>query len=188
LDISLKQRLAGAVVIIALGVIFIPLLLDGAGMKEYRRLKLHEPEKPRYDFPVVVPEKPLPKAAPASESPAQSESEKAEATVRDTKSAVKRKGTAPRVETPQPAALKPAFVVQLASFSQRANAATLVSKLQKAGFEAFIETSRISGRKMYRVKVGPMLRREDAVRVRDRLQKKFGLKGTIQNWRPAGNL
>ncbi len=195
LDISLKQRLAGAVVIIALGVIFIPLLLDGAGMEEYRRLKMNMPERPEYEFPVVVPEKPMPPAperaakapeggqiqAPAK-SRAGSSTHRAGGRTRATATPPAPKPKA----TPKPARrIKPAFVVQLASFEKRDNARVLVDRLRKAGFEGFIETHRLDGRRMYRVKVGPMLRREDANKVLARLERKFRLKGTIQNWRPA---
>ncbi len=197
LDISLKQRLAGAVVIIALGVIFIPLLLDGAGMEEYRRLKMNMPERPEYEFPVVVPEKPMPPApertakAPEGEhiqAPARTRTRAGSSTPR---SGGRARATAtppaPKPKaTPKPARhIKPAFVVQLASFEKRDNARALVDRLRKAGFESFIETHRLDGRRMYRVKVGPMLRREDANKVLARLERKFRLKGTIQNWHPA---
>ncbi|HHH46594.1 MAG TPA: hypothetical protein ENK53_06225 [Thiotrichales bacterium] len=195
LDISLKQRLAGAVVIIALGVIFIPLLLDGAGMEEYRRLKMNMPERPEYEFPVVVPEKPMPPApertakAPDGE-PAQTRTSSG-ASAHGQRSRTRTAATAPAskpkpIPTAKPARrIKPAFVVQLASFEKRDNARTLVEKLRKAGFESFIETHRLAGRRLYRVKVGPMLRREDAKRTLARLERKFHLKGSIQNWHPA---
>ena len=48
MDSPLLQRIIGAAVLVALGVIFIPALLDGAGYKS--RLNIHH-IKPEPDFP-----------------------------------------------------------------------------------------------------------------------------------------
>jgi DedD protein len=49
-DISLKQRLIGAAVIVAIAVIFIPMLFDNAEHKEPVTLDMSVPPKPRYTF------------------------------------------------------------------------------------------------------------------------------------------
>jgi DedD protein len=55
MDISLKQRLIGAIVLIALAVIFVPMLLDGSGHKEQIAMGLNIPPEPEFKF-----EEPLP--------------------------------------------------------------------------------------------------------------------------------
>jgi DedD protein len=58
MDISLKQRLIGAIVLIALAVIFVPMLLDGSGHKEQVAMGLDIPPEPEFKF-----EEPLPSLA-----------------------------------------------------------------------------------------------------------------------------
>ena len=60
MDISLKQRLIGAAVLIALAVIFLPMLLDGEGRREQVSMKMEIPPEPQYTF-----EQPLPPPLPA---------------------------------------------------------------------------------------------------------------------------
>jgi DedD protein len=55
MDMSLKQRLIGAIVLIALAVIFVPMLLDGSGHKEQIAMGLNIPPEPEFKF-----EEPLP--------------------------------------------------------------------------------------------------------------------------------
>lgn len=47
---SLKQRLLGAAVVIALVVIFVPMLLDGSGHKERVGMNMEIPPEPKYTF------------------------------------------------------------------------------------------------------------------------------------------
>ncbi len=59
MEIALKQRLIGAAVLIALAVIFLPMLLDGTGRREQVSMKMEIPPEPQYNF-----EQPLPPALP----------------------------------------------------------------------------------------------------------------------------
>lgn len=64
MDERLKQRLTGAIVLIALGVIFIPMVLDGPDEAAHK-VKVELPPKPEYAFQSRVVPLP-PKAPPAS--------------------------------------------------------------------------------------------------------------------------
>jgi DedD protein len=55
MDILLKQRLIGAVVLIALAVIFVPVLLDGTGWRERRSLDAEIPPEPEFTFSRSLP-------------------------------------------------------------------------------------------------------------------------------------
>jgi DedD protein len=191
-EITVKQRLAGAIVLIALGVIFIPMLLDGAGMKEKDRLELRMPPKPKYDFPRHIEELPLPEPAeedvPVPDKPAASATKDASpaSEVRPEKT-VK---VTPKVEelvkeeSPPavPASRNPgldSYVIQVGSFGGRKNALLLRDKLRKSGFTAFVENVKAQGKLMTRVKVGPVVKRKEAESLLQRLDKEMKLQGQI---------
>jgi DedD protein len=69
--------------------------------------------------------------------------------------------------------------VQVGSFGQSANAMALRDRLRKSGFNAFVEKFQDRGKSSYRVRVGPELKRENAEKQRERLDKQFQLKGII---------
>jgi len=66
-NIQLKQRLVGAIVLVALAVIFIPMLLPGEGSLSDAIHGSNIPPEPDYRF---APIKPAPKAPPMAEAPA----------------------------------------------------------------------------------------------------------------------
>ena len=61
---QLKQRLVGAIVLVSLAVIFIPMILPGGGLGDSMNIRKVPPE-PDYRFP---PPKSVPKAPPMSEA------------------------------------------------------------------------------------------------------------------------
>jgi DedD protein len=72
-----------------------------------------------------------------------------------------------------------AWMVQLAAFSKRDNADALVKKLRAKGYPAEVESKPRDGGTVYRVRVGPELRRKGAESLRDRLYREFKLKGLV---------
>ena len=50
MDQALKQRLVGATILIALAVIFLPLLLDGEGADGQRTQPIEIPDRPEVEF------------------------------------------------------------------------------------------------------------------------------------------
>jgi DedD protein len=72
-----------------------------------------------------------------------------------------------------------AWIVQLGSFSSGDNARGLTRRLQEAGFPAYIDEVRIDTGVVYRVRVGPEIRKADAEATLDRLGKKLDLKGIV---------
>ncbi len=73
-------------------------------------------------------------------------------------------------------------MVQLGSFSRQSNAEQLNEKLQEAGHKSFVEPVRQSGQQVYRVRVGPEVRRSDAEKVRAAISDKFDLKGIVVSY------
>ena len=56
METTLKQRLIGAAVIIALAVIFVPMILDGSGRQESVALDVEVPPEPTFTFESELPD------------------------------------------------------------------------------------------------------------------------------------
>ncbi len=95
-------------------------------------------------------------------------------------------------EPPAPAeqdgqdAPRPGFTVQVASFSDAANAEALVTRLRDAGYNAYHRTVSQDGNHWERVFVGPEIKRQDAEALRRRLaaDKDFALDGLVRAFVP----
>jgi cell division septation protein DedD len=68
--------------------------------------------------------------------------------------------------------------VQLGSFSSRENAQQLAEEVGGRGFPVFLMTLERSGKKLYRVRVGPRESRAQATELAERL-KKAGYSGQV---------
>ncbi len=215
MEISLKQRLVGATVLIALGVIFIPMLLDGAGRREKITMDMVIPPEPEFTFQQQLPPVPTEPAiisqSPTSDvvksgSEASTEAEPSSVEVAkpaatttpmpagtDSKPkpqrAVAKNLPEKQVEAPKPApkakieaAPKPAlnaWVVQVGSFGQHQNAVALRDKLRAVGYAAFEEKAGAPDAPVFRVKVGPELKRERAEKLQAKLFKEEKLDGIV---------
>ena len=54
MDERLKQRLIGAAVVISLGVIFLPMILDGGRHTEFEKIRIEIPQKPEVDYSSAI--------------------------------------------------------------------------------------------------------------------------------------
>jgi DedD protein len=117
----------------------------------------------------------------ASEAEANEAAARVSTQVRDVK---------PRVVDLQPAAAAPAtapsdslvrWVVQVGSFSAAGNAEMLVERLRAEGLSAYQETVSSSGSTIYRVRVGPFLERDEAIRVDDLVGERLSLDGVVMS-------
>ncbi len=72
-----------------------------------------------------------------------------------------------------------AWVVQLAVLTNRADAKSLCDRLRKADFDGFMDKVKVNGQPLWRVRVGPQLRRSDARRLRVQISKKLGISGAV---------
>ena len=73
---------------------------------------------------------------------------------------------------PKPQTVKPAqvWVVQVASFARDKEADLLANKLRGKGWDANVATAEISGKTFYRVEVGHLASRNEAVQLQKNLQ------------------
>lgn len=191
---QLKKRLVGAVVLVALVVIFVPMLLEGDKRAGIPVFGSNVPESPEHrlgtvDIPLQVPPAtpPAPVVVEQASSP-EPEPAPAAAPVAPLGTAVPPRPTAPAgAPTSEPAAppTKPAdsapspkkpsatasWTVQVGSFTESANASRLRDDLRAKGYPAYVEQVKINGANAFRVRVGPVLSRADAEAIQGRLAK-----------------
>lgn len=189
LDKGLRQRMVGALVLVALAVIFLPMLFSRED--ELQRVVVDAPAMPQSPAmpsaeldPVSVPQvedlpqEPVPgvgpdAGAPVVEAPVAAEPEVA-------------KPTAAPAITPPPVSrldangLAVSWSVQLASLSNRASAESLQQTLRGKGYNAYIRN--VDG--MNRVFVGPVIERAEADRLRDQLTRLQKLNGFVVRFQP----
>ncbi|WP_090206817.1 SPOR domain-containing protein [Ectothiorhodospira magna] len=189
METPLRERLVGAAVLLALAVIFLPMLLNGAGREA--RLSLAEPVPPEPIFqrplPAPIEEQrpvstipPLPVEPPPVVHESPPPPAQATALVEATPPPPAEPRTLPPVRAPEPnTPVAGGWVVQVGSFGQEANARSEAERLRQAGFPAFVERTSADGRVLYRVKVGPKLERHGAQSLQARLQAEQSLRGIV---------
>ncbi|WP_027596721.1 SPOR domain-containing protein [Pseudomonas sp. LAIL14HWK12:I7] len=211
LDKGMKQRMVGALVLVALAVIFLPMLFTRED--EMRQVRVEAPQAPAMPSlpevqvePVAVPEPQVlaeePQQPPVvvDESTAPASTPSQPITPSPQTQAQAAKPPAPKVEatpaaTPAPgvAAAKPAAPSKIdvnglpVSWSIQ-----LASLSNRAGAESLQQTLRSQGYNAYirsaggmnRVYVGPLIERAEAERVRDAINRKHSLKGFVVRFQP----
>lgn len=166
MDTTLQQRLIGAILLVTLGVIFIPVLLDGSGFKSRNSRSIEMPPEPKFpplseiELEPVVPTHVKQKSAPAPvKKPAPSKPK--------TKTALTQTANA--------------FALQVSTVTIKDNAYALRDKLRKAGYTAYVETRTSNGKTSYRVRIGPELDKSKLEKMKVKIKKKQGLDGFIVN-------
>lgn len=164
MDTTLKQRLIGAVVLIALAVIFLPMLIKGpapdSGVSDVSTKVPEAPEGQFVEIPLnTVGEVPaggavgLKPGAPAA--PAASEAIPLGAE------------TAAPASSAVPATTAGGdYAVNFGAYATPADAAQMVAMLKKAQLPGFSEPATINGKPAYRVRIGPYADRAQAEIVR----------------------
>lgn len=188
LDKGLRQRMVGALVLVALAVIFLPMLFSRED--ELQRVVVDAPAMPQSPAmpsaeldPVSVPQvedlpqEPVPgvgldAGAPVVEAPVAAEPEVAKSTAAP--------AITPPVSRLDANGLAVSWSVQLASLSNRASAESLQQTLRGKGYNAYIRN--VDG--MNRVFVGPVIERAEADRLRDQLTRLQKLNGFVVRFQP----
>ena len=187
MDQMLKQRLIGAIVIIALAVIFIPMILEGPDDELSPRTQ-DMPPPPIIDYQTEV-ELPMPEeSTEPSESLADTTTDlevsaipeppisKSEVVTIEAEAPVQQ--AEPVVATPTSPAIPSravtsittgGWILQVGSFSQQANALSLRDRLKKSGYQASVKDVKAAGGTIHRVLVGPVSDRAAAEKLRNKL-------------------
>jgi DedD protein len=203
-----KQRMIGALVLIALAVIFLPMLFSRQD-DTVRQVQVDPPAAPQ--APALPPVQVEPVAVPEPQIlPAEPVPEQATTQAHAPSMPIQPAPTAPAVptvkkpvETVQPSApvaaakvapvakpdtgsridpngLPVSWSVQLASLSNRAGADTLQKSLRAQGYNAYVRTA--GGKN--RVFVGPLVERAEAERLRDVINRQQKLQGFVVRFEP----
>ena len=192
LDKGLKQRMVGALVLLALAVIFLPMLLSRED--ESRRVMVDAPEMPAAPEmpnvevqPVAVPEPQLLPDEPVGPDAVQSlEPVEVPPLEQPAVAAVPVPAAAPAAAPPvapsklDANSLPISWSVQLASLSSSDGAQKLQKTLRSQGYNAYIRS--VDG--MNRVFVGPLIERAEADRLRDQLNRQHKLNGFVVRFQP----
>ncbi len=150
MDTPLKQRIVGAIVLVALGVIFIPAILDGSGYKSRTAPRNIEiPVKPV--FPPLTEDRVKPVPTPLDEE-------------------ISRQASQQTPTTESPDELK-SWMLQVGSFESRKNAEKKRDELRDKGFTTHVIEESEKGKLNYRVRIGPEVERKRIEVLRERLKK-----------------
>lgn len=202
-----KQRMIGALVLIALAVIFLPMLFSRQD-DTVRQVQVqapaapHAPAAPQVQVePVDVPEpqiiesEPVPQQAqvqasapsqpiqPVPSAPAAAAKKPVETVQPSAPIAAAKVAPAAKPDTASkidPNGLPVSWSVQLASLSNRAGADALQKSLRTQGYNAYVRSS--DGKN--RVFVGPLVERAEAERLRDVINRQQKLQGFVVRFEP----
>lgn len=193
MDQNLKERLVGASVLIILAVIFIPMFLSDVPITDDRITGTNIPEKPETFSSRIVPLE----AAQDNEAAVDPLPDTAGM---ETGGAQETPSSGPDVDTSTGGNIEPendtepvirevikdpggvgltAWVVQLGSFTSEDNAQSLNQELRKNQFPSFVEPLVRENSVIYRVRVGPELRRSNAEELKKQISKTMGVEGIL---------
>ncbi len=192
-----KQRVVGGIILVSIAVIILPMILSESGEREIsgsnipvkpdhlvrteiipleikklsgssdvvKRKVIEQPEvKPIAVAGSILADIVLPEPKPVSSVVAVV-----------TKPAVVKEVPAKKIAAPVAVS---GWIVQVGSFSSESNAFVLRDKLRKKNFTSFVE--RVEGNKViYRVRIGPELKKEQAEQHNQRLKKEFEFDGLV---------
>jgi DedD protein len=205
MDQNTKQRLVGITVIFALAVIFLPMILDGSGVKR-KPLKVDIPasfqldenpdfEKGILELLVNVEELPSIQSNFIDEmSEALPEIKRIESDQAMVKIEAKSRKSDPVVSTVvsvtkevkkevEQEAGGEAYVLQVGSFKDRAKATLLRDKLRESKISAvFVEKFNTNSNLSYRVRLGPFVNRQLSKIARNKVKAKYNIDGLIMQY------
>ena len=196
MDRALKERIIGAVVLVLVVVLVVPVFLDGPpseeeivstsvplpGQSEQKTQTVVLDRDRDAPVPSTTAEKPRPESQPESQPEPQPEPQRVSRTEVKEPEVAREKPAPdpvperqpPAAETEAPAATVSAtgmWAVQLGSFGNQENAERLAADLRSQGYAAFLSKLATNSGELHRVRVGPQKDRESAEAMAERLQK-----------------
>ncbi len=162
MESSLQQRIVGAIVLVTLGVIFIPALLDGSGYKSRQVQDIEIKQKP--EFPPLTQKKVTPIPTPLEQN-------------KKNQLAVQQADQ----KQPQKKPVK-AFALQVGTFDDGEKAEELRSEMVKAGYPAFVYKDTSKGKTRYKVRIGPELEHSAMEKIKTDIKQTQKIDGFIVNY------
>lgn len=188
-----RYRVTGSLFLLALAVICLPMLLDGAGVpaRELPDVELPAPPAGTTAVPGAAASEPA-EAPPLPEGPGAGASPSARsdlvARIEALREQVDPEGYMPDgtrfgepVLSPEQADTE-VWAIQVASFARGGNAEGFRDRLRQDGYEAFISTVKADDQVLRRVAVGPMLDRERADSLRGELSTRYDVQARLMQF------
>ena len=201
---TVRQRVVGTAVLVALVVIVVPILIDFRQGDDESIRSTNIPAKPEGYHVEVLSLPGIDDGVRADEEGVGDDTAKAaaESTEEATNESANESGgissavvsKAPALggagETPDTKAVPSltdlpapeAWIVQVGSFGSEPNALALRDKLRGKGYAAFVETVRLGDRRVLRVGVGPQMSKSKSESLRDKLESEMGLSGLVVSY------
>lgn len=187
---TVRYRLVGALVMVSLAVIFVPMILSGEGEIPLTSPGATIPPEPDYRFTDQVVQTPVEEPVRA-EAPVATVVESIVAADVDTESVAPLHPDVPAETQTAAAPQEPIAIpkgvsswsVQVASFSNKKNAVQMRDMLRAKNYSAYVEEIKTSKGLNWRVRVGPELQRPLAEKLVDRIEKDTGQQGLVVSHR-----
>jgi len=200
MDQNIKNRLVGVIVIFALAVIFLPMILDGSGVRKDKLEVIIPPQplvtaNPEFEPKIIELQAKvdaIPDLEPrlVDENTANNQIERA--VDPDDKSpsepAAKSESESRQVEAKAEVAATnktggDSWVLQVGSFQDRSKALAQRNKLRKSNIAAvFIEQFKIDNKSSFRVRLGPFLSRDRTKVAQNKIKAKHDIDGIIMKY------
>lgn len=202
MDQSTKQRLVGIAVIFALAVIFLPMILDGSGVRK-NTLEVVIPPQPVVKFNPEFEQKIVELHAKVEKLPTL-EPQIVDENSNSVENKIERKAEpVEQVKQKQPTTEKvrpviseekqpeteiarvggDTWVLQVGSFKDQSKALSQRDKLRKSNIAAvFTEKFNIDGEFVYRVRLGPFLNRDQSKIALNKVKAKYDIDGLIMKY------
>ena len=182
-EFSPKHRIVGAIVLVALVVIFVPMILSGREPPpELKGAREAPPRAEITETRVLV----TPVTPDEATPPENSEAVKVVQVPVENKPAPVEKAIV--AKKPEPAPVKPAAVkiedgwmVQVGTFSNTQNATRLRDRLKILGHSVHADSVTVGGKKAMRLRVGPFADRAKADKAQAQIRKETGVAGVVQS-------
>ena len=193
METHLKQRLVGAIVLVLLSVVILPILFDTPRDMSEALSTTSIPERPQSGFEskAIVPGKPetprldaaverernrhAPDAAAALAAPPRPARQSESTSTRTGSTPVKKTSVKKTPTTPAPGG----WAIQLGSFQQSRNALALRDRLRAKGYTVFVESGFSAHGEVSRVFIGPVLEVESVKTLAVELQREMQIKGIV---------
>ncbi len=189
---GLKQRLVGAVVLLALAVIFLPVLFkDQPGHTVDTRTLI--PEPPVFEPDVYAPPQRPEGIVPAPQPETMFLADTGDDAYLDDPPNGDENGSEevataplePRVEIPRAdEAIPDAWVVQVGSFRSAEAATRLRDRLQREGYAAYTRSLATDSGEVSRVLIGPKIEREDALAIKAEVDRMLSVESLVVRFQP----
>lgn len=182
-----RQRIVGAIILVSLAIIFVPMILDeqpalGSAVARLNEIPAPEQKLPAataitLSVPAMTTATQKAVHAPETAAPAIPTSARPEKGAHRTPTAERAPG--PAKDAALKEVLDKGWFVQVGTFSNADNARQLADKLKQNGFVTRTDNVQLTRGRAVRVRVGPFPENGDAKTAQNRIEQAVGVKGVV---------